>query len=69
MLNCPYCYEKRQRERHGIYKMPWEDIKSIIDFAKKNKKNNEIIEFSLFGGEPLFYLEDQVFKIIDYLKL
>ena len=66
-LNCPYCYEKRNRELNGKYIMPWEDIKAIIDFAKSNY-NGEQLEFSLFGGEPLFFLKDQVFKIIDYLK-
>ena len=69
MLDCPYCYESCHRKEKGIYKMPLEDIYNIIDFANNNYCQEQgIVEFSLFGGEPLFYLKQQVFPIINYLK-
>ena len=36
MLDCPYCYESCFRKEHGIYKMPLEEIYSIINFANDN---------------------------------
>lgn len=67
MLNCPYCYESCFREKNGVYNMPLNEIYSVIDFANQNYKSG-MIEFALFGGEPLFHLNQQVFPIIDYLK-
>jgi sulfatase maturation enzyme AslB (radical SAM superfamily) len=58
MLNCPYCYEKKRREKEGLYKMSWEDIQSILDFALKHCPLDKELDISLFGGEPLFYLKD-----------
>lgn len=69
MLECPYCYEACSRQQNGIYKMPLNEIFGVIDFANKNyHKEQGVIEFALFGGEPLFYLHSQVFPIIEYLK-
>lgn len=67
MLHCPYCYEKNARARNGLYVMSLEDIKAIIDNAVKITPEGPI-EFSLFGGEPTFYLKQQVIPLLQYLK-
>lgn len=66
-LDCPYCYEKNHRKLKGQYIMPWEDIKAIVDFAKNNESKYKP-EFSMFGGEPLFFLNKQIFPLLDYLQ-
>lgn len=61
-LSCSYCYEHYKSKKT----MDINTAKFIIDNELKNLKNDELIEFDLFGGEP--FLEFGLVKqITEYI--
>lgn len=54
-FNCPYCFEKE----HSCGK---EDLKKYFSvlkkYAEKYFKQHNIVQISLFGGEPLLYIKE-----------
>lgn len=64
-FNCPYCFEKE----HSCGK---DDIKKYFEilkkYAKKYFKQHNIIQISLFGGEPLLYINEAL-NFLSWVKL
>lgn len=59
-LRCKYCYENK-----GNQDLSFDNIKSILDFAVKNKEKKSNITF--YGGEPLLK-KDIIYKTVEYCQ-
>ncbi len=62
-LRCRYCYAGEKFKKS----MDLETAKKIVDFAFRNLKKEEEINFSFFGGEPLLRLS-LIKEIISYIE-
>lgn len=63
-FKCPYCFEKNLscgKEDVNNY------FKILKKFAIKNFKKHQNVQISLFGGEPLLFI-DQIFNFLDWVK-
>ena len=66
-FKCPYCFEK-VKGTESLFKTNLNDYFSTLKlFAEKNFKNYEMIEVSLFGGEPLLF-SNQIFDYFEYIE-
>ena len=63
-FKCPYCFEKGQTNFKENVR---EYFKILKKYGKKYFKEYKVIQFSLFGGEPLVYYND-VKKFLDWVK-
>lgn len=53
-FKCPYCCEKGNQIKENTK----EYFKTLKIYAEKHFKNNKCIQISLFGGEPLLYIDE-----------
>lgn len=66
-LRCWYCFEKHI---HGSH-MSEEVADNIFKFVKRQFEENEdlnYLEVEMFGGEPLLYLEEELYPLLKRIK-
>lgn len=56
-FNCPYCFEKEHTCGKENFK---EYFKTLRKYAEKYFKQHNVIQISLFGGEPLLYIKEAI---------
>lgn len=62
-FKCPYCFEKGHTYSYNV-----DEYFNILKiYAKKHFKNYRKVQLSLFGGEPLLYI-DKIFEFLDFVS-
>lgn len=63
---CPYCFEK-VKGAESLFNTKLDTYFSVLKkFATKNLSNYNMVEISLFGGEPLLF-SNQIFDFFEYI--